>query len=216
MKSQRYTLMLTIVFLSLLTLPAFGQSRTKDFIKYNCRLTLPDQTWQWDDNLNIPNAIALAQSSKGFLMIFTAMRQGRNVPINDEFIKGFEGGAIQPGGRKIHGQKLTYNNVPCYQLVADQGISDMHSCTRVFYGDQTAYSVQFLIPKEVEVDAERLNYLYGSFTFITAPTLEYPNDVNASRAYRLGRMAGGITFWVLVIVICRKLGKIQIGKHRSK
>lgn len=214
------TLTLTIVILSILTGPAFGHPQTKDFTKYNCSLTLPDQTWQWSDNTGIPNAIAFAQSSEGFLMILTAMRQGRNVPINGEFVKGFESAAIKPGGRKIQGQTVIYNNVPCYQLIADQGISDMLSYTRVFYGDQNAYSVQFLIPKDIQVDANTLNHLYGAFTFITAPTLEYPDDVSASQAYQFGQMAGEITFWVLIvgiaIVVYRKLRKIRIGKQPNQ
>ena len=214
----RFVLIFIVASLSVLISSASGQLQIKEFNQYNCRLRLPDEAWQWNDEQDIPQAIAFAQSEDGIIMLLIAMHQGKDALINAEFIKGFEEGAISPENRKIDGHKLTFQGVPCYQLETRLTQSELNGYTRVFFGNKICYSFQFLIPHSVEVNAEKLNYLFDAFAFITTPKLEYADDMENSQAYRMGQLVGKITFWVLIIgvgiIVYRKLRRIRIGKQR--
>ncbi len=87
------------MFICMLPFTAFCDNQTKEFPEYHCRLTLPVETWSWDENLGIPNLFAIAESPEGYLLLFGACAYNGNYPVNDKFIAGIEKGRLGHPGR---------------------------------------------------------------------------------------------------------------------
>jgi hypothetical protein len=190
----------------------------KEFPEYKCRLTLPNETWSWDDNEKKPNLIAIARSEDGLILIFGVYPQKDGYAICDKFISGFENGQLDnPGVSKTAGQKLTYCGVPCYQLDTYLSEEKMHSMNRVFNAHGYSYLLALMYPEGYKDTKLILEQKFECFTFTSKPSVKLRPE---NTAYEQGRRIGQITYrvmiWTIIIYAIYAIARRLFRKNHKK
>ena len=188
-----------------------------EFPEYHCRLTLPVETWNWNETLGIPNLFAIAESPEGYLLLFGAWAYKGNYPVNDKFIAGIKKGRLEhPGIIKRRDRKLTYCGVPCYEFETFMGETNMNSIGRVINGHGYSFSVELVYPKDHEVEASLVEKIFEGFVFTSFPT--YASSAESS-AYKegqyIGRIIGHLVFWSILLYAAYAIIK-KIFAKRAK
>ncbi len=139
---------------------------TKDLPQYRCRLTLPDDSWQWQEP-PVPGAAASAISRDGLSLALLVIRPKRPTPgLVDAVIRGFEQGFLESSqARKVGGRKLEFRGVPCYELTARVEAQGVDCIVRLFLANDLSYQVMVLGPAGVVRAVPDMEKLFGAFQF---------------------------------------------------
>ena len=204
-----------VMFICILPFTAFCDNQIKEFPEYHCRLTLPVETWNWDENLEIPNLFAIAKSPEGHLLLFGACAYNGNYPVNDKFIAGIEKGRYEHPGIIIkRGRKLTYCGVPCYEFETFMGETNMNSIARYLNGHGYSFYVELLYSKDHEVEASLVEKVFEGFVFTSFPT--YASSAESS-AYKegqyIGRIIGHLVFWSILLYAAYAIIKKMLARR---
>lgn len=189
------------IFTGILPFTAFCDNQTKEFPEYHCRLTLPNEAWNWDESLDIPNLFAISESPEGYLFLFGAIVYNGNFPVNDKFIVGLEKGRLaQPEVIKKGGRKLTYCGVPCYEFETFMGETNMNSIARYINGHGYSFCLELLYPKGQEIEASLVENIFEGFVFIKSPTYTSSTESSAHKEGQyIGRIVGHLFLWSILL-----------------
>ncbi len=156
----------------LLGLSANGFAReqpdTREFTADRCKLTLGVGD-DWFDTGQIRGATAGIEGEFGVL-ILAIQKLPKHVPVNQEFIKGFEKGAIKAGlSTKVRGELTQFKGVQCYDLIyrLEQDGSLVYSKT--FAANGRMYSLQVMDSPVPLAERQKLDSRFAAFSFIGAP-----------------------------------------------
>lgn len=195
-----------------------GKDEIKEFPEYKCRLTLPNETWSWDDIDNVPNVIAIARSEDGLILIFGVYPQKDDYAICDQFISGFEKGQLkQPGVSKTAGQKLTYCGVPCYQLDTFLSETNMHGMNRIFNAYGNSYFLGLMYPEGIKDTKLILEGIFECFTFTSKPSVILrPENTAYEQGRRIGHITARVMIWTMIIYAIYAIARKVFRKNQKK
>lgn len=215
MKSHKLNFVILIFTLSFIFVSAvYSEDQTKSFPKYYCRLTLPDETWSWDDSDKTPNVLAVARSENGLILLFGAYPLKSDQTISDKFIAGIEQGQLQrPGVSKTGSRKLTYCGVPSYQLETFISEINTHSIKRFFNGHGYSYFLGIMYSGDYTGQTSTLEQMFDCFTFTSPPVVKIRPETTD---YEIGRWIGNITGNVIILVVLGYAVFVIVRKLRRK
>jgi hypothetical protein len=206
----------TLIFSAVLADKAYCENQVKDFPEYHCRLTLPSSAWKWDNTFEVPNMLMLANASTedGIILLLGVSKIKYEYAICDSFIAGVEKGQLsQPGVSKTGSRKLTYCNVPCYQLESFSSEINTHTINRCFNGHGYSFGLVILYPKEYTGEVSALEQIFDSFVFTSPPVVKLrPENKAYEDGQWIGNIAGHIIFYTILGYIAFAIIKKVFGK----
>lgn len=178
----------------------FSENQTRTFSKYYARISLPNESWSWNDVSGTPNIIATAESEDGITLLFGAILIKKENAINDDFIAGIEKVQLQrPEISKISDNKLTYCGVPCYQLETFINTTQTRVINRFFNGHGYSYFVAIMYPQDYTDQSSTLESIFDCFTFTEQPVIKVSSGNSAyEKGYRIGQLTANVMIWVIV------------------
>lgn len=96
---------------------ANASESTMVFSNYQCRVSLPNQSFSWIDSTQIPGATAAFRDDTGIIAILIVLKAPKEFKRVDP--RGIDDGFCTPGQiTKIKGENTIFRGTECYQLTA--------------------------------------------------------------------------------------------------
>lgn len=180
------------------------QELTKEFPAFKCAFSLPGTDWTWQDAAVVPNAVCVARSTEGLVVMLTVLPvPASSRGVDGEFAANFERGLYaSPTMRQRGGTRTKFAGLPCYEsraLVNGQ----LTAVIRVVVANGFAYQVQLLGNTEPVEKRPDFEAIMNSFKFTSPPVVPSPGAYTAAKpvnfAYTMGQIAAACLFAALVL-----------------
>lgn len=160
---------LTLLFLGLIVLgaplTANASDTTRVFPDYQCRVSLPDQSYSWINPTQIPGATAAFRDDTGIIAILIALKAPKEFKRVDP--RGFDDGFCIPGQiTKIKGENTIFRGTECYQLTARVEQTGAIIWIRAFAARGNMYQFQVLDPSNPYLTPSQQEKIFAAFNFV--------------------------------------------------
>ncbi len=159
---------LTILFLGLIflcaPLSASASDTTRVFPDYQCRVSLPDQSYSWIDPTQIPGATAAFRDDTGIIAILIALKTPKEFKRVDP--RGIDDGFCTPGQiTKIKGENTIFRGTECYQLTARVEQTGAIISIRAFAARGNMYQFQVIDQTSPYLTPSQQEKIFAAFDF---------------------------------------------------
>ena len=181
-------------------------AETKSFADLGCSVSLPDESWQWE---NVPNVTAAMSSEAGVVLTLAVKPAPAGFKIDDKFITSFEKGSVVPGAiKKRGGAMTTFKGVPCYQLNTTMLEDGSTATTFAFAAQGNFYLLQLLGGEEPVELAPDLQKILNSFQFTNQNPSPSQTEASSSTDFSqiMGMLVGLCVIGIIVVLLVKKKG----------
>jgi hypothetical protein len=203
---------LTLALLTILAghNPVSARETVKAFAPYQCQYTLPGNDWSWADPAALPNAVCVARTGDGLVVLLSVIPVPAGSVIDADFATQFDKTAY-PNSRstKRGGRLTTFQSLPCY---ATEGLVEGKSTTavRVVIANGFAYQLQLLGNAEPVEKRPDFEAIMNGFAFTSPPVPPTPLPTSPTnpfdRSEQLAQKAGQVAAYCLIGAVLLWLG----------
>lgn len=183
-------------------------NNVKTFKEFNAVVNLPADNWRWAEQI-LPGTLCAASDGKGNVFSFFAA-EDKDFQIGDAFSETFEKGFFSEGDyNKIKSGVITFENLPCYELVAELNKKKLVSL-RIFSAQGIFYRMDVICDIGTKLN---IDDVFSCFKFEKQPSLQVaPNQPDKKKEPVAGFIIGLIIGTALLLYMF----KVIFSKKREQ
>lgn len=180
-----------------------ASERTRTFPSYKCRYTLPGPGWSWSKDPTDAKSLCAAVNDRGVVVSVGVMQLPRPMPLNQEFINGYENGFYTVGVGKLNrrgGRYTSFLGLPAYQSEATHA-DGRTTAARITLANGYGYILVVIGGKEPVEQHPDFEKMMAGFAFTEPPVVVVATETAADKMYQV--VGGGIFLLLIAFLLLR-------------